>query len=70
MGLFSSLFRSDSSSEGSVHVRRSTQDNAKVTADKYEHKSDGSHTHRSYNQDTSSGEYKEYSGGENSADRT
>ncbi len=70
MGLFSSLFRSDSESEGSVRVRQSKEDNSKITADKYTHHGGSSHEHRSFNLDTSSGKYKEYYGGEKGSDRS
>ncbi len=70
MGLWSSLFRSDSGSDGSVRVRESNENRDHVRADKYEHKSGGEHSHRSYDLDKSTGKYREYTGGENSADRS
>jgi len=69
MGLFKTLFRSDSSSEGSVRVRQSKENNDRITADKYTHRGGDSHEHSSYNINTSTGEYREYHGGENSHDR-
>jgi hypothetical protein len=69
MGFWSSLFRSDSGSSGSVRVRENSGDRDKVRGDKYEHSSDG-HTHRSYDLSRSTGRYKEYSGGEKSGDRS
>lgn len=69
MGLFDKLFGSSSDGESS-RVRQSKEDNAKVTGDKYTKTPDGGHVHQSYNLDKASGSYKEYSGGENSSDRS
>ncbi|MBU4480193.1 hypothetical protein KKG48_02005 [Patescibacteria group bacterium] len=69
MGLWSRLF-SDSSDGSTTKVRQSNQDNAKSRGDKYEHCGGGKHTHRSYDVDKASGSYREYSGGENSSDRS
>ncbi len=69
MGLFSRLF--DSSSDGeTVRVRQDRENMARQRGDKFEHTSEGGHAHRSYDIDTSSGEYKEYGGGEKSSDRS
>jgi hypothetical protein len=70
MGLFNTLFRSDSSSEGSVRVRQSKEDSSKITADTFIHHGGSSHEHRSFNLDTSSGKYKEYYGGEKGSHRS
>ncbi len=71
MGLWNLLFRSDGGGGAdSVRVRESKADNARVTADKYSHHGGDSHGHRSYDLDRASGSYREYSGGENSSDRS
>jgi len=71
MGFWNTLFRSDSSSSGTtVKVRESRVDNAHIRANKLDHVDDGRHTHLSYDLDTASGEYREYTGGENSDDRS
>lgn len=68
MGLFSRLFSSDSDGE-TTRVRQSNDDNSRIRGDKYTHTDGGGHVHRSYDLDTASGSYKEYTGGENSSDR-
>jgi len=68
MGFWTSLFKG-SRSGSTVKVRRSNEDNSRISADKYEHYDDGKHSHRSYNLDTTSGSYREYCGGENAEDR-
>lgn len=70
MGFWSSVFRSDSGSDGSVRVRQSNENRDHVRGDKYEHTSEKEHVHRSYDVNTSTGEYREYSGGEKSSDRS
>jgi hypothetical protein len=69
MGLFSRLF-GDSGDGETIRVRQSNENNDCIRGDKYEHTENGGHTHRSYDVNTSTGEYKEYSGGENSSDRS
>ena len=68
MGFFSRLF-SGSDGDSTTRVRQSNENNARVRGDKYEHVGEGKHTHRSFDLDTASGSYKEYTGGENSSDR-
>lgn len=70
MGFWSSLFRSDSGTDGSVRVRENNSNTDNVRGDKYTHTSDGGHVHRSYDLSRSTGKYKEYSGGEKSDDRS
>lgn len=69
MGFWSVVFRSDEGS-GSTKVRQSKEDNSKVRADRIQSTGDSKHTHEGYNQNTSTGSYREYRGGENSPDRT
>ena len=69
MGFWSTIFRSDDSSEGSARVRQSNENLDHQRGDKYSHV-DGGHVHQSYNINTSTGDYKEYSGGEHSSDRS
>ena len=69
VSFFSRLF-SGTEDGSTVRVRQNNEDNAKIVGDKFEHCEDGGHTHRSYDLDTASGGYKEYSGGENSPDRS
>lgn len=69
MGIFSRLFDYDGDKE-TTRVRQDREDNARVRGDKYERTEDGGHVHRSYNLDTASGSYKEYTGGERSTDRS
>lgn len=68
MSLFSKLF-GDSNNERDVKVRQSNENLDRRTGDRYT-KVDGGHVHQSYNIDVSSGEYREYTGGENSSDRS
>ena len=56
--------------EPTSKVRTDMEDNAKSTGDRYTPTGDGGHVHESYKLDKASGEYKEYSGGENSDDRS
>lgn len=70
MGLWSRLFGSNSGTEGSVRVRENNGNTDHVRGDKYQHTSGGGHVHRSYDLSRSTGKYKEYSGGENSKDRS
>jgi hypothetical protein len=69
MGLFSSLF-SSSGDDADVKVRQSNEDASKVRGDKYEHTENGEHVHRGYDLNTSTGDYREYIGGEKSSDRS
>lgn len=74
MGLFD-IFReilfSDTNEDGAdVKVTRSNTNRDRQTGSKIESTGGGNHTHRTYNLDTSSGEYQEYSGGEHSSDRS
>lgn len=68
MGIWSRLFSSEGDGE-TTRVRQSNSDNAKIRGDKFTHHGGGSHEHSSFNLDTASGGYKEYSGGENAGDR-
>ena len=70
MGFWSSLFRSDSGTDDSVRVRESNASTDRVRGDKYHHTSDGGHVHRSYDLSRTTGEYREYTGGERSGDRS
>lgn len=71
MGLFSTLFRSDGDrSQPSIRVRESNADRDKVVGDRYTHVEGDKHGHESYTLDRASGSYREYSGGENSGDRS
>jgi hypothetical protein len=67
---WSKLSDSGRDSEPRTKVRQSDEDNSVQRADRYESTGDGGHTHDGYNHDTMSGEHREYSGGENSDDRT
>jgi hypothetical protein len=71
MGLFDFIFKS-SDEDSSTKVRVSRENNARISASKYEFtdKSSGKHVDRGYNLDKTTGAYKEYSGGENSPDRS
>ena len=69
MGLWKVLFRSDSGG-GSVKVRQSAEDNAKIRADRITSTKGEKHIHESYTLDTESGSYKQYGGGENAPDRS
>ena len=71
MSFFSRLFNSDKHGGGSprTRVRQSKSDNSKVRGDRYTSTSSGHH-HDSYTLDTSSGDYREYSGGDKSGDRS
>lgn len=69
--IFREILFSDKSEDGSsVKVARSNSNRERVTGSKIEPTGGGGHTHRSYNLNTSSGECREYSGGENSRDRS
>ena len=69
MGFWSNLFGSHSGFSTSK-VRSSNENKSKVRGDKYTHTGGKSHVHRSYDLDTASGSYREYSGGENASDRS
>lgn len=69
MGFFSRLF-SSSDNESVTRVRQENSDTEHQRGDKYEHTSGGGHVHRSYDINTTTGEYREYGGGENSSDRS
>jgi len=64
--------QSDSGRDSDPHtkVRQSDEDNSVQRADRYTSTEDGGHTHEGYNHDTTSGDHSEYSGGENSDDRS
>jgi len=67
MGLF---WKSPSDGQDPVKVKDYHGDKTKITADKYTPTEGGGHAHSSYNLNTTSGEYKQYGGGENSDDRS
>lgn len=70
MGVWSMLFGSDGDGD-TVRVRQEKGDAEHQRGDKYDHTDDkGGHVHRSYDLNTTTGEYREYSGGENSSDRS
>ena len=69
MSLLEKLFSSKDDTT-STRVRQSNEDRAKITADRYTETEKGKHIHESYNLDTTTGKYKEYSGGDNSPDRS
>lgn len=68
MSLWNTLFRSDSG-DGSTKVRQSTEDNSKIQASRITSVDGEKHIHESFKINTSTGNYKEYGGGENSSDR-
>ena len=69
MGLFwNTKYRSDSG-DGSTKVRQDAEDNSKIQADRITSVDGEKHIHESYKVNASTGNYKEYSGGENSSDR-
>ena len=68
MGFWDTVFgRSGSDHDTKVQCRK--EDNASVRGHKFTHTEGGGHVHQSYNLDTTSGQYREYHGGENSSDR-
>lgn len=69
LGFWDVLFRSDEGS-GSTKVRQDKEDNSRIRADRIQSTGDDKHTHESYNQNTATGSYREYRGGENSPDRS
>jgi hypothetical protein len=70
MGLWKLIF-GNSSGSSNTKVRVSKTNNARVRGDTYKKAGEGKHVHRSYDLNTSSGGgYREYSGGENSRERS
>lgn len=69
MGLFERLFNSSSDGQ-TTRVRQSNEDRDRITGDRYTHTGGGGHVHESFNLNTSTGEYSQYGGGENSSDRS
>jgi hypothetical protein len=71
MGFWSSLFGYDGPSDSGERVRESVKEHGDhVRGDKFTFTGGGEHVHESYDLDRSSGEYKEYGGGEKSGDRS
>ena len=72
MGLFSTLFRGDDKDDDNqtIKIRQNNEDTSQIVADRYTHVDDNKHVHESYNINTSTGDYREYSGGENADDRS
>jgi hypothetical protein len=69
MGWFTRIFFSSSGGvDRKVHQKNS--DNSVERGNRYTDAGGGKHTHESYSLDKTSGSYKEYSGGENSSDRS
>ena len=56
--------------EPRTKTSQSDEDNSRSRGDRYTNTGDGGHVHDGYNLDTTSGEYSEHTGGENSDDRS
>ena len=70
MGWFTNLFTSPPDGGDDVKVQAKNADNSVVRGHHYEKVGDGKHVHHSYSLDRTTGDYKEYHGGENSSDRS
>ena len=71
MGRFSTLFSSKGDRESSsTKVRQDNENTSRIVADRITPGGGEKHVHEGYKLDTSSGSYREYSGGENSGDRS
>ena len=71
MGFWSSVFGFDGPSDSGERVRESVKEHGEhVRGDKYTVTEGKEHVHQSYDVDRTSGQYREYGGGEKSKDRS
>ena len=69
MGWFSTIF-SYSNDGVDTKVQTKNADNSVERGHRYTDVGEGKHTHDSYSHDKTTGDYREYHGGENSTDRS